>query len=149
MSEQTTESVRVPPVRPLSSISQLVDRLKCSRLQDDLPTTASVEPRTRLRRPHRPKAVNFTDEEACWINEAAAAVVTGSPSSPSTTASPATCDSGNEDSSEAWVRRCSRFFWLLILYVLARTRTTARETSEPSAHVHLSLKRAVACSAAT
>uniref|UniRef100_A0A5K3FSM7 SH2 domain-containing protein n=1 Tax=Mesocestoides corti TaxID=53468 RepID=A0A5K3FSM7_MESCO len=107
MSETSAESLRVPPLRPPSSISMLADRLKCSNLHDppyDLNPVGSVD-RTEtmfMRRARRPKAVNFTDEEVCWIND----VIPDNQRPPTTSsdvdASPITCDSGNED-SESWV----------------------------------------------
>lgn len=105
MSETSAESLRVPPVRPPSSISMLAERLKCSNLQDTPYDLGLVEPTDLsearfVRRARRPKAVNFTSEEACDIipiNQRRSAT----PSD--VDGSSATCDSGNEDSSESWV----------------------------------------------
>ncbi|VDM33493.1 unnamed protein product [Hydatigera taeniaeformis] len=104
MSETSAESLRVPPVRPPSSISMLAERLKCSNLQDTPYDLGLVEPTDLsearfVRRARRPKAVNFTSEEACDIipiNQQRSAT----PSD--VDRSSATCDSGNEDSSESW-----------------------------------------------
>ncbi|KAL5966351.1 hypothetical protein TSMEX_005909 [Taenia solium] len=104
MSETSAESLRVPPARPPSSISMLAERLKCSNLQDTPYDLGLVEPSDLsearfVRRARRPKAVNFTGEEVCDIipiNQQRSAT----PSD--VDGSSATCDSGNEDSSESW-----------------------------------------------
>ncbi|KAL5112366.1 hypothetical protein TcWFU_006698 [Taenia crassiceps] len=104
MSETSAESLRVPPVRPPSSISMLAERLKCSNLHDASYDLGLVEPTDLsearfVHRARRPKAVNFTSEEACDIipiNQQRSAT----PSD--VDGSSATCDSGNEDSSESW-----------------------------------------------
>ncbi|CDS40186.1 conserved hypothetical protein [Echinococcus multilocularis] len=104
MSETSAESPRAPIVRPPSSISVLAERLKCSNLQDTPYDLGLVEPADLsqarfIPRARRPKAVNFTNEEVydiIPINQQRSAT----PSD--VDGSSATCDSGNEDSSESW-----------------------------------------------
>ncbi|EUB65076.1 hypothetical protein EGR_00345 [Echinococcus granulosus] len=127
MSETSAESPRAPLVRPPSSISVLAERLKCSNLQDTPYDLGLVEPADLsqarfIPRARRPKAVNFTNEEVydiIPINQQRSAT----PSD--VDGSSATCDSGNEDSSESWV--CAT---LVELCVCRRTRPNALAFSE-------------------
>ncbi len=86
-------------VRPLSSISRLEEKLKCSHIHDpQRPTLELDEEDEGL--PRRPKAVNFiADSDACWTT------AERSPKYENYENSSSVFDSELDDISEDWVSR--------------------------------------------